>query len=69
LRGRMSSINSIFTSSGPQLGQFESGVVAAWLGAQLSALTGGVATLFILIVVAASFPRVRQFQIPRFSDK
>ena len=69
LRGRMSSINSIFTSSGPQLGQFESGVVAAWLGAQLSALTGGVATLFILIVVAASFPRVRQFQIPRFSDR
>jgi MFS family permease len=69
LRGRMSSINSIFTSSGPQLGQFESGVVAAWLGTQLSALTGGIATLFVLIVVAASFPRVRQFQIPRFSDK
>ena len=69
LRGRMSSINSIFTSSGPQLGQFESGVVAAWLGAQLSALTGGIATLFVLIVVAASFPRLRQFQIPRFSDK
>ena len=69
LRGRMSSINSIFTSSGPQLGQFESGVVAAWLGAQLSALTGGLATLFVLAVVAASFPRLRQFQIPRFSDK
>ena len=67
LRGRMSSINSIFTSSGPQLGQFESGVVAAWLGAQLSALTGGVATLFVLIAVAASFPRLRQFQTPRFS--
>jgi MFS family permease len=32
LRGRMSSINSIFTSSGPQLGQFESGLLAAWLG-------------------------------------
>jgi hypothetical protein len=29
LRDRMSSINSLFTSSGPQLGQFESGVVAA----------------------------------------
>jgi MFS family permease len=69
LRGRMSSINSIFTSSGPQLGQFESGVVAAWLGTQLSALTGGIATLVVLIAVGASFPRVRQFQIPRFSDK
>jgi MFS family permease len=69
LRGRMSSINSIFTSSGPQLGQFESGVVAAWLGAQLSALTGGIATLLVLVLVAASFPRLRHFQIARFSDR
>jgi MFS family permease len=69
LRGRMSSINSIFTSSGPQLGQFESGLVAAWLGTQLSALTGGIATLVVLLGVAAGFPRVRQFQIPRFSEK
>jgi MFS family permease len=63
LRGRMSSINSIFTSSGPQLGQFESGVVAAWLGTEASALTGGVATLAILGVVAAAFPKVRRFRI------
>ena len=63
LRGRMSSINSVFTSNGPQLGQFESGLVAAWLGAQASALTGGVATLIILIIVAATFPMVRHFHI------
>jgi len=69
LRGRMSSINSIFTSSGPQLGQFESGVVAALLGTQLSALTGGLATLLVLAIVAATFPRVRRFQNPHFSVK
>ena len=63
LRGRMSSINSIFTSNGPQLGQFESGLVAAWLGAQASALTGGAATLIILAVVAVAFPMVRHCQI------
>jgi MFS family permease len=63
LRGRMSSINSIFSSNGPQLGQFESGIVAAWLGAQGSALTGGLATLAILGVVAAAFPKVRRFQV------
>ena len=63
LRGRMSSINGIFTSNGPQLGQFESGVVAAWLGAQGSALTGGLATLAILAVVAVTFPVVRRFQV------
>lgn len=63
LRGRMSSISSIFTSSGPQLGQFESGVVAAWLGTEASAMTGGVATLIILATVAACFPVIRRFQI------
>ena len=63
LRGRMSSINSIFTSSGPQLGQFESGVVAAWLGAKISALTGGIATLAIVAAVATLFPRIRRFRI------
>jgi MFS family permease len=63
LRGRMSSISSFFTSSGPQLGQFESGVVAAWLGTELSALTGGLAVLIILAVVVAVFPVVAKFQI------
>ncbi len=63
LRGRMSSINSIFTSSGPQLGQFESGVVAAWLGAKISALTGGIATLVIVAAVATAFSKVRRFRI------
>src|SRR5439155_179389 len=63
LRGRMSSINAVFTSSGPQLGQFESGVVAAWLGTEASAMTGGIATLIILAAVAACFPGIRRFQI------
>jgi MFS family permease len=63
LRGRMSSINSIFTSSGPQLGQFESGLLAAWLGAQLSALTGGLATVAIVALVAIGFPQVPRSRI------
>ncbi len=65
LRGRMSSINSIFTSSGPQLGQFESGLVAAWLGTKVSAFTGGLATLVIVGMVMTWFPQVRRFQIQR----
>jgi MFS family permease len=63
LRGRMSSINSIFTSNGPQLGQFESGLIAAWWGAQISALSGGLATLGIVALVALRFPQARRFKI------
>lgn len=63
LRGRMSSINSIFTMSGPQLGQFEIGVVATLIGTQLAAFTGGLATLTILAGVAVAFPNIRRFRI------
>ena len=63
LRGRMSSINAIFTMGGPQLGQFEIGIIAAWLGSEMAALTGGLACLAILIAVAATFPHVRGYRI------
>jgi len=57
---------ALFSSpEGPALGQFESGLVAAWLGAELSALTEGLATLAILAVVAAAFPVIRRYQIAR----
>ena len=62
LRGRMSSINGIFTMGGPQLGQFEIGIIAAWLGSEMAALTGGLACLAILIAVAATFPHVRGYR-------
>ena len=63
LRGRMSSINGIFTMSGPQLGQFEIGIIAAWFGSEMAALTGGLACLAMLITVAAIFPYVGRFRI------
>ena len=63
LRGRMSSINGVFTMGGPQLGQFEIGAVASWLGTQMAALTGGLGTLTILTAVAVIFPHVRRFRI------
>jgi MFS family permease len=64
LRGRMSSINSIFTLGGPQLGQFQIGIIAAWLGSETAALTGGLACLAIVVTVAAIFPSVGRFRIP-----
>lgn len=62
LRGRVSAVNSVFTMGGPQLGQFESGVVAEVWGTQISALTGGLATLLVVAALAAA-PSVRQFRL------
>jgi MFS family permease len=63
LRGRVTSVNSLFTNGGPQLGQFESGLVAELWGAEVSALTGGIATL-VLVGAVAMVPAVRRFELP-----
>jgi MFS family permease len=63
LRGRMSSINSIFTNCGPQFGQFQTGALAAVVGAELSAATGATIILLIVGVIVIGFPHVRDYQI------
>ena len=47
----MSSINSIFTNSGPQFGQFQSGALAAVIGAEMSAGAGAIIILMIVVSV------------------
>jgi len=63
LRGRMASINSVFTNSGPQLGQFQAGVLAALIGTELAATSGALIILFIVAVLVARFPHVRDYRI------
>lgn len=52
LRGRMTSINMMFFMGGPQLGELEAGVVAAVIGAPLSVVMGGLASLVCACVAA-----------------
>jgi MFS family permease len=61
LRGRVAAVNSIFTSGGPQLGQFESGVLAQVASTQVSALSGGVATLLV-VAALLPIPWIRKFE-------
>jgi MFS family permease len=62
LRGRVTAVNGIFTSGGPRLGQFESGLTASWWGAETSALVGGLAA--VALAGAALLPRcVRDLEI------
>ena len=44
LRGRMAGVNMVL-HRGPQLGEFEAGAVANWLGAPFSVVSGGVGCL------------------------
>lgn len=62
LRGRMTSVNMIFFMGGPQLGNLEAGIVAALFGAPFSVISGGVATVMIVGLVAWVAPQLRNYQ-------
>jgi MFS family permease len=56
--GRVMSVNSMCTGTSGSLGEFESGLVAAWLGVVPSALIGGIAALVITVVWLRLFPEM-----------
>jgi MFS family permease len=56
MRGRVSSVNSIFIGASNQLGEFESGITAGWLGAIPSVVIGGASTIFIVLLWMKLFP-------------
>ena len=62
LRGRVAAVNSAFVNGGPQLGQFESGVVSAATSVQFSAFTGGLGAMLLTGGIAL-LPRVRSFTL------
>jgi MFS family permease len=60
MRGRVSAINSLFVSTSNTLGEFESGAVAAWLGAMPSAFIGGLGSLLVAAIWMMIFPALRR---------
>jgi len=60
LRGRVSAVNSLFIGTSNQLGDFESGAVAAVFGPVFSVVSGGIGTLLVVALVALKWPEVRR---------
>jgi MFS family permease len=60
MRGRVSAINAIFINTSNQLGEFESGVTAAWFGTVPSVLIGGIGTLVVVGLWMWWFPALRK---------
>jgi MFS family permease len=58
-RGRVSAINYLLVGSSNTLGDFESGTVAAWLGAVPSVLIGGIGSLLVAAIWMGLFPDLR----------
>jgi MFS family permease len=59
MRGRVSSVNSMFIISSNEIGAFESGVAAKFLGLVPSVVFGGVGTLIVVAVTAILSPKLR----------
>ncbi|MDA3131490.1 MFS transporter [Atlantibacter subterranea] len=59
MRGRVNAVNSIFINTSNQLGEFESGMLAAWLGAVPAAAIGGIGTLVVVALWMKWFPGLR----------
>ena len=62
MRGRVSSVGSMFINSSNELGQFESGVAARLMGVVPSVVFGGCMTLVVVIFTWFKAPNLRKFE-------
>lgn len=65
MRGRVASVNSIFTGSSNELGSFESGVMAKLLGTATAVVFGGSMTLLTVMATAWGFPKLRNLDLEK----
>ena len=56
MRGRVSAVSTIFIGASNQLGEFESGATAAWMGPVAAALVGGIGTVVVALLWTRLFP-------------
>jgi hypothetical protein len=59
-RGRVDAINFLLVGSSNTLGEFESGVVANWIGAVPSVVIGGIGSLLVVLIWMGLFPDLRR---------
>jgi MFS family permease len=63
MRGRVSAVNNIFIGSSNEIGAFESGLAAEYMGLIPSVIFGGAMTIAIVIVTAHLAPALRKMVI------
>ncbi len=63
LRGRVTSVGQIFIGASNQLGAAESGLLAAATSATFAVVSGGLACLGVVGIVAAKLPELRRYRI------
>jgi MFS family permease len=62
LRGRVTGVSSIFISASNELGALESGLVAATTSAVFAVVSGGLACLLVVALIAWRIPELRRYE-------
>ena len=60
MRGRVSAVSMLFVSASNELGEFESGLTAAWLGPVEAVIFGGIGAVLVTFIWAWGFPELRR---------
>lgn len=64
--GRVAAVNTMFISSSNELGDFESGVMAHWLGTVRAVVVGGSITLTVVALTFWRAPQLRKFSFRKY---
>ena len=62
LRGRVSAVNSLFIGMSNELGEFESGMLASWIGPIGAVVAGGAAVVGVVGLVGTVWPEIRSLK-------
>ena len=65
MRGRVSSVNSMFVGSSNELGAFESGLAAKLMGPVAAVVFGGIMTLITVITIGIKNPTLRKLDLTK----
>lgn len=68
MRGRVSSVNSMFVGSSNELGAFESGLTAKLMGTATAVVFGGTMTLITVVTTAFASPSFRKLDLTEDMD-
>ena len=60
MRGRVNAVNMLFIGASNELGEFESGLTAQWLGPVRAVVAGGIGTLLVVLAWSRLFPGLRR---------
>ena len=63
-RGRVNAADFLVGAGGSQLGSLKAGLVGSWTTPVISALSGGLLTVFGVLAIGAAMPSFRRYESP-----